>query len=230
MHVNAIINMTTLDYPGKVASVLFTSPCNWNCPFCHNPQFIQVNNKTIPEELLFDTLNSTMDLIDGVVITGGEPTLQSDLIDFCKKLKGMGLSVKVDTNGSNPKMVRDMLESGAVDYIAMDIKSDGNKYDMACGNHLADIGVIWESAEVVTNFKNYEFRTTAVPLFIDRHSMHAICAILKDIGAKNYYIQQYHNVMINVPFFKNVNPYSRKDLEDLLDIAKAYIPNAELRG
>nr|MCR5483901.1 anaerobic ribonucleoside-triphosphate reductase activating protein [Bacilli bacterium] len=129
MRIFGLDKFSLLDYPGKVSSIIFLSGCNMNCSYCYNSDLIRMGESNYSEEEILDFLNSRVGKIDGVVITGGEPTLNNDLIEFIKKIKKMGLLVKLDTNGSNPEMIKELLDNKLIDYVAMDVKTSLNKYN-----------------------------------------------------------------------------------------------------
>jgi pyruvate formate lyase activating enzyme len=151
------------DYPGKVAAVLFTQGCNFRCPFCHNGSLLsKKGNESYSEEEVFTFLKMRKGKLDGVVITGGEPTQHRDLPEFIRRIKQLGFLVKLDTNGSNPSMVEELLEENLIDYLAMDIKAPLNKYDSLCGVQV-NTGLISKSISIIGSSKvAHHFRTTNV--------------------------------------------------------------------
>ncbi len=134
MNLSGIKKSTLLDYPGKIATLIFTPGCNFRCGFCHNPEFVlpdrveKLRKDFISEEIFFRFLKTRIGFLDGVVICGGEPTIHSDLMGFCKKIKDLGFLVKLDTNGSRPEVIRDLLDANLIDYIAMDVKHTWEQY------------------------------------------------------------------------------------------------------
>lgn len=151
-----------IDYPGKVSSIVFTPSCNFRCPGCH-AKYVFENKERIPEEEIFEYLDSKKNWVEAVVITGGEPTLEINLLDFMKKVKQRGMLVKLDTNGSNPELLENLVREGVIDYVAMDIKSPPDLYSNTIGREI-DIQKIEESMKLCTQFPDYEFRTTVVPI------------------------------------------------------------------
>lgn len=163
MIISDFIKNSFVDYPGKIAAVLFTKGCNMNCIYCQNKHLLQDDCRIMEDETIFSFLARRKNLIDAVVITGGEPTIQDDLISFIKKLKKYGLLIKLDTNGTNPDILKDLLENNLIDYIAMDIKATEEKYFQICRSNI-DINNIRKSIEILKNSKiRYEFRTTCYP-------------------------------------------------------------------
>ncbi|VVB82189.1 7,8-dihydro-6-hydroxymethylpterin dimethyltransferase [uncultured archaeon] len=155
------------DYPGKISSVIFTQGCNYNCGYCHNPELKSIRNGKISEEEVWKYLDSRKYWIGAIVLCGGEPTLQKDLPEFAKKAKEKGLAVKLDTNGSNPEMLKELLEKKLIDYVAMDVKAPTYFYPKVIGNDFDFWKNIRESMRVVSKFPNYEFRTTIAPILIN---------------------------------------------------------------
>lgn len=162
MKIAGLQKLSLIDYPGKISSVIFTQGCNFRCGYCHNPQLVlpELFQATIPKEKIFDFLKTRIGKIEGVVITGGEPTIHTDLIDFIKEIKTLGFLVKLDTNGSNPKMLKEIIDKNLIDFIAMDVKTTFDKYDDLCGVKI-NTGNILESIELIKNFvTGKQFRIT----------------------------------------------------------------------
>jgi pyruvate formate lyase activating enzyme len=155
--------VSTIDYPGKISSVAFFKRCDYQCPSCHAKQIISGKNE-IPEEEIFNYLDSRKGLIDSVVLCGGEPTLCLGLGNFARKIKERGLAVKLDTNGSNPAVLADLLKEGLIDYIAMDIKGPESLYSKLTGELIDFREQVKKSAGIMQKAPNYEFRTTLVPV------------------------------------------------------------------
>jgi pyruvate formate lyase activating enzyme len=176
---------------------------------------------------IFEHLNKKKKILDGVCITGGEPTLHKDLPDFIKQIKELGLLVKLDSNGTNPKMIKSLIDDGLIDYVAMDIKHSKDKYNTIACMKSFDIGPIQESIDILMDGKiDYEFRTTIMKECHDSEDMEAIGQWLK--GAKAYYLQSYkESEQVINPIF---SPHSLETLESFVDILKPYIPNTSLRG
>ena len=157
---------STIDYPGKMGQILFVSGCNFKCGFCHNPELVDGKINEINLEALLKNISAKTKAgwYQGITISGGEPTIYHDLPEFIRQLKDMNLCVKLDTNGSNPEMLRRLLKEGTVDYVAMDIKSAPNKYRTIAGPNV-NVDNIFRSIETVKLFPEYEFRTTVLPEF-----------------------------------------------------------------
>lgn len=223
MKIGGLQKLSLIDYPGKTAATVFLIGCNFKCGFCHNPELIKGNVPEISEKEFFSFLDERKDFLDGVCITGGEPTIHKDLIDFIKKIKEKGFLVKLDTNGSNPEMLKELL--GSVDFVAMDIKTSKEGYNKAVGVNV-DLKKIEESVELIKNSGvDYEFRTTVVPSIVDKKDIKEIRKWLK--GVKKYALQQFQNKKVLDKAFEKIEPYS--DFKDFEKILKKYIKNIEIR-
>ena len=222
--------MTLLDYPQKVAATVFTCGCNFLCGFCHNPELIDIKtcNPEISEKYFFDFLKTRQNMLDGVCITGGEPTIQKDLVDFIRKIKDLGFLVKLDTNGSNPQMLKDLYDENLLDYVAMDIKTSFDKYPKAIGidfnlnNIKKSIGLIKQSNV------DYEFRTTVVPDLVDEDDIRKIG---EEVGpGKKIALQQFRPQKTYLKELQNLKPYPDDILKKFETIAKKYFVKTEIRG
>lgn len=191
MKISGLQKLTLLDFPDVVSCIVFTKGCNLRCPFCHNSSLV-VGSKLTPEideEEVFNYLNKRKNILDGVVISGGEPLLQKDIKDFIVKVKTLGYKVKLDTNGVNSKLLSELIDEKLVDYVAMDIKNTFDKYDMTTGKSNSRIDNIKESIRILKKEKiPYEFRTTIVK---DFHNIEDIKKILKYINGSKYFIQNF---------------------------------------
>jgi len=165
VRIGGLQKVSFIDFPETIASVVFTQGCNWRCPWCHNPALVfpEKFQTPIPEATVFDFLRSRIGSIEGVVISGGEPTLHADLGEFLKKIKSIGFRTKLDTNGSNPEHLETLLQSGLLDFVAMDIKSSPETYDRLTGVTV-DLEDIQKSIKLIQQSGIlHEFRTTRVP-------------------------------------------------------------------
>ena len=181
-----------VDYDGFIACTVFTKGCNFLCPFCHNASLVTGEAAEIPEEEVFDYLTKRKGLVDAVCITGGEPTLQRDLKAFIQKVRALDYRVKLDTNGTNPAVLKELLTEGLLDYVAMDIKSDfeGGYEDVTGVSNPALLARVKESIELLkTLAPDYEFRTTAIAEFHSEANYAKIASIVK--GAKRFFIQKF---------------------------------------
>lgn len=228
MIIKGLEKQTVLDYPGKLACTVFLFGCNFRCGFCHNPELIVDDGRPeINQEDFFNFLEERKGFLDGVCITGGEPTINPDLPDFISKIKDIGFSVKLDTNGSNPEMLEELFERKLVDYIAMDIKSPINSYD-DIANVKTDTEKIKKSVEIIKKFKNYEFRTTFIPGLIDEEGAKKIGEWLN--GSKIFFIQQFRGIKTFDKEFIGKKSFTIEELENFCNILKPYFDICEIRG
>ncbi len=228
MKISGMQKVTLLDYPGKVACLLFTQGCNFRCPFCHNRDLLESENQhPIDTEEVFEYLQKRKGVLDGVVITGGEPLLQTDLESFMKKIKEMGYSIKLDTNGSNPKKLKKLLDQKLIDYVAMDIKNDFRNYDKTSGVNCINIENIKESIKIIENANiEYEFRTTIVKQL---HNLEQLQKISNYLGPKvKYYIQNYRDC--NSVLTKGLLGFSDEELKEIQNHLNRNYPNVTVRG
>ncbi len=235
MEIKGFIGVSLSDWDGKVSSVIFLPGCNLRCPFCYNKSLVLQPEKmpSIALESIEDYLQTNRKWIDCVVVTGGEPTLHVDLPLLCKKIKELGLGVKVDTNGSNPNMVSGLLEKGLVDYIALDVKAPltSQKYSEACGVNTDKIleKIRATIQMLLDDAVTYEFRTTLVPTLHQTGDVEAICQSIK--GCKKYALQNFKSEVETIdPKFQGVKPFSMAQMEDFLQVAKKIVPNTVLRS
>lgn len=207
--------LTLIDYPGKIATTVFTVGCSFRCPFCHNPELVNLRlaHDEKSEKEFFEFLKKRKGKIEGVCITGGEPTIQPDLIDFIKKIKKLGFEVKLDTNGSRPDVLKKLLDAKLLDFVAMDIKNSLKRYNKTIGNKV-DIDRVKLSVDLIRNSRlPYEFRTTVVPGI---HTEKDFEEIAKWIGgAKSYYLQEYREIKILDPKLKKKTKGKKIDLEKI---------------
>ena len=218
---------TLLDYPGHVAATIFTGGCNFRCPFCHNSDLILNPTTLIPEEEIFAFLKKRKNILSGICITGGEPTLQPDLSDFIEKVRSLGYKIKLDTNGYLPEIIQDLLNKKLLDYIAMDIKAGFSNYVKVCGIQNFNMDTIKKSISIIENSGiDYEFRTTVVK---ELHSEQDFQEIIKMISPQSsYYIQSFKDSgNILTPGLSSCNIDT---LNHYLSLVKTKIPNSFLRG
>ncbi len=225
MEICGFQRVSLIDYPGKVASIVFVSGCNMRCPFCHNYDLALKNYDNLhvyKNETVLRKLEESSRFIDGVEITGGEPTLQPGLDEFIVRCRKMGLLVKLDTNGSNPLKLRELLENKLVDYVAMDIKAamDPERYSKAIG--VRSEGMLKRIDEsintIIGSGVDYEFRTTVVPGLVSKEDLIGIAKRIR--GAKAYYLQQYAPDKTLDPAYERILPYPEEVLRDACDAIK----------
>ena len=228
MKIHGLQKMTLLDFPGHVACTVFTGGCDMRCPFCHNFELVDGSAPPImEEEELFAFLEKRKGLLDGVAFTGGEPCLQKNLPDLMKRVKQMGYSIKLDTNGNHPDMLRRMMEEGLLDYVAMDIKNSPDKYALTAGLRQIDMGPIRESVKMLMEGPvSYEFRTTCVAQFHEEEDFVKIGEWLE--GAKAYFLQSFTD-RDSVPF-GNLTAPSREEIYTFCRTVQRFIPNTHVRG
>lgn len=221
MIIGGLQKTSLLDFPEKIAAIVFTVGCNFRCGYCHNPELINGEAKI---EEVFEFLKTRQGKLDGVVITGGEPCLQKDLPEFIKQVKELGFAVKLDTNGSFPEMLEKVLPD--LDYVAMDIKAPLEKYSQIV-NVDVDTSKILKSIEVLKNGGvDYEFRTTVVKSQLSFEDFEKIGQLIQ--GAPRYYLQRFEASKILDKSLENEKTYSTEEFERIIDILKSYV-KAEVR-
>jgi pyruvate formate lyase activating enzyme len=234
MEIKGFIDVSLSDWDGRVSSVIFLPGCNFRCPFCYNTKLV-LQPEAMPTTTLQqveDYLEGNRKWIDGVVITGGEPTTHNDLPSLCQKLKSNRFNVKVDTNGTNPTMIRKLVDGQLVDYVALDIKAPltEQEYSRATGIKVAPfVGRIRDTIHfLLENRVDYEFRTTLVPTLHQTESVDRICQAIK--GCKKYMLQNFKSEVDTIdPQFKTLQPFSAKQMDTFLQAAKRTVPNTRLR-
>ena len=229
MNIAGIQKTTLVDYPGKVAATVFTRGCTFQCPFCHNPELVLPAQfgTLIPEADILEFFEKRIGQLEAVCITGGEPTIQTDIAEFISKLKKMGFLVKLDTNGSLPDVLESLIKSGNLDYIAMDIKSSLQKYPLVSGTKNLNIKNIERSIKLIMNSGiDYEFRTTVCHPLHKVEDFEEIGKLIK--GAKRYYIQNFvHSKHIDED--QDYKPMSDENLVRIKNILKKFVGNSSIR-
>jgi len=234
MQIGGLQKTSTIDYLGQLTAILFTQGCNLSCPYCHNPELIAFNenNPEFDKQKFFSFLQKRKGILDAVTITGGEPTMQKDLISFIREIKKMDYLVKLDTNGLKPMILMDLIKKDLVDYIAMDIKLPIEDYEeMKTKQTLEDtIDNLKLSINAIIKYSkcDYEFRTTVVP---GLHNENNFKKIVKEIsGAKNYYIQNFRpNSTLNKSF-EEKRRFTDNELETFKEIAEKYVDVVKIRN
>ena len=217
MVISGIHRFSLIDYPGKISCTVFAPGCNFRCPYCHNPELVDAalcNERFLPE-LFFEFLQERKGKLDGVVITGGEPTLQEDLPEFIKRIKEKGFLVKLDTNGTNPGMIKHLSQQDLVDFIAMDIKTPIEKYHQVIPDEQNGlVNTIQKSISIIINSKvDHEFRTTAVKEFITKEDIIKISTLIT--GAKKYVLQRFVPSQTLSPEYENAASFSESAMEKI---------------
>lgn len=220
--------LTLLDYPAHTACTVFLWGCNFRCPFCHNAPLVTMPCKDeITEDSLLSFLETRRGKLDGVCITGGEPTIHPDLEALICKIRAMGFQVKLDTNGTNPKMLRTLCEAGLLDMVAMDVKNAPEKYSLTAGTEHSQIDAVNESVQfLLRGTVPYEFRTTIVRGYHETADMERIGQWIR--GADAYYLQAFRDSGALIA--SGCGGLPPAEMQKLLDAVKPYVPNARLRG
>lgn len=242
MVIKGYLRTSLLEWPGKISSVIFIPGCNWRCPFCHNKDLVLLPEKlpSISEKEILADLKKRRKWIDGVVITGGEPTFQPDLAVFLGRIKDSGFLTMVETNGTKPEVLSNLLKESLLDRLSLDVKAPLNQeaYNQAAGVEV-DLKTIEQSIELVFNSGlESEFRTTVVPSL---HSEEDLIKLAKQLRAMSdrsasasrllwWFLQQFQPKNCLDPAFREVKPYDQKSLEEILIAVKKYFPQVELRG
>jgi len=227
IQIGGLQKVTLIDFPGRLACTVFLTGCNFRCPFCYASELVLPekikNQPKISEKELFKFLKERKKLIDGVVLCGGEPTMSRELIPLIKKIKKMGFFVKLDTNGSDPKILKKLIDEKLIDYVALDIKGPKERYNEFVGKKV-DVKKIQESIDILKEGRvDYEFRSTIVPTL---HTKEDVIEMAKWIrGTKRYYLQNFRPEKTIDPKFEKIKPYPQ---EYLLGIQKAISPFFEV--
>ena len=228
MKLHGIQKMTLLDFPGCVSCTIFLGGCDFRCPFCHNFELIDGTMKpTMDDDELIRFLESRKGLLEGVAITGGEPLMHNDLPELIKRIRDTGYRVKLDTNGYHPELLKKILDSGTVEYVAMDIKNSPEKYPLTCGLDSVDMDKIYKSISLLKGGNtDYEFRTTVVNELHEEDDFIKIGEMIK--GAKRYFLQRFTD-RDSVPY-GNLTPPSFDKMHKFAEISREFVPKTELRG
>ncbi len=228
MKICGLQKLTLLDFPTKTACTVFTGGCNLRCPFCHNASLALGTAEPMDEAELFAFLNKRKGLLQGVCISGGEPLLQKDLGDFIKAIRDMGYAVKLDTNGTLPDRLKELLEAGLLDYVAMDLKNAPDLYGKTVGAESFDFEKIAESMELLrTGGIPYEYRTTVVKPLHTAESLTELAGLIKE--DESWYLQQYTEggELINPT---GLVPYTDEEMKRLCEKLQKAVPTVRLRG
>jgi pyruvate formate lyase activating enzyme len=229
MKIGGFQKTSLLDYPDRISAIVWTSGCNFRCPFCYNKTLALGTAGLFPQDEILSFLSKRKTLLEGVVISGGEPLLHDDIVDFVKKIKNLQLLVKIDTNGAFPERLNELLDQQLVDYIAMDVKAPRKKYQQLTGVKI-NLNKIEASIDLLkTKAPAYEFKTTFIPGLLTKEDIIEIAQWLK--GADAYYLQQFK---IKTPLLssilESVKPYSREYLLDTLKEINPLFKRCAVRG
>ncbi|MGC8651086.1 MAG: anaerobic ribonucleoside-triphosphate reductase activating protein [Minisyncoccia bacterium] len=222
---------TLVDYPGKVAATVFTVGCNFRCPYCHNPELVLPEliqkQPQISEKEVIDFLTERRGLLEGLCITGGEPTLHPDLISFLEKVKSLGYLIKLDSNGSNPRVLEEIINKKLVDYLAMDVKTIPDKYYLVTLNQIPKEKIL-ESIDLIKNSGiNYEFRTTVAPEIVTKEDIFQIVDLIKP--AQAYFLQPFKNIKTLDPQFSQLHGISEEELQEIINQVKTFFKECGVR-
>jgi pyruvate formate lyase activating enzyme len=229
MRIGGLQKFSLIDYPEKTCAIIFTIGCNFRCKYCHNPELVLPEQyvKDIPTEEIFNFLKNRQGKLDAVCITGGEPTLHSDLIDFIKKIKDMGFLIKLDSNGSNPDVLKKIIDEKLVDYIAMDIKASLEDYEKIMGWKFP-VDKIKKSIRLIMDSGiDYEFRTTIVKSLTSEDDLEKMAKSID--GAKKYYLQKFIPTKLNDPRLMKAITYSDEEFSKIREKILKYVQKCEIR-
>ncbi|MBN1923880.1 MAG: anaerobic ribonucleoside-triphosphate reductase activating protein [Nanoarchaeota archaeon] len=218
--VKGIIESSFIDYPGKISLVVFTAGCNFHCHYCHNPELVNPEPPFMAEDKVFKLIDNKKEWIDGVVITGGEPTLHQDLPLFIKKIKERGLLVKLDTNGSNPEMIKELTDSKIVDYLAMDVKAPLEKYESVTQIKVKTEDLKKSIQLIKESGIDYEFRTTILPSLLNEKDLVKIGYLLE--GSKLLVLQSFRNEVTLDESYNTQPSYLKPEMEHFVRVLKPY--------
>lgn len=227
MVLGGLEKFTLIDYPGKIACLVYTVGCNFRCPYCHNPELVDETAARLPEREVFDFLRARKGMLEGVVVTGGEPTVHGDLLEFLARVKAEGYLVKLDTNGTNPRMLREAIGRGLVDYVAMDVKAPLAGYLRTVARPV-DVSAIRESIGILLSSPvEYEFRTTVVKSLLSPEDLEEIGREIR--GAKRYFLQRFVPTKILNPQFRRKTTYGDGEMEAIRGTLSRYVDHCGIR-
>ena len=230
MKIGTLQKISLIDYPGKVSAVIGTQGCNMHCFWCHNHYLIPYDYsplyRHIEEDDFFRFLKERINFLDAVVISGGEPTIHRDLLEFCERIKSLGYLVKLDTNGTNPGLLRQLVDSDLLDYVAMDIKTHAGYYDKLSRNGIGVDDILASIDILISGTKPYQFRTTCVKPYVSRDNIDEIAGMIT--GARLFYLQRC-TVRENTHGNNAYQALDRGELTELKCKAAPYVGMCEIR-
>ena len=222
---------TLVDYPGKVAATVFTVGCNFRCPYCHNPELVLPDlikkQPQISEEEIINFLSERQGLLEGLCVTGGEPTLHQDLINFLEKVKALGYSIKLDSNGSQPQVLKEIFHKKLIDYIAMDVKTIPQKYHLVTLNQVSTENILESINLIKESGIDYEFRTTVAPEIVTKEDIFQIVELIKP--ARAYFLQPFKGIKTLDPRFTQLKGISEEELKEIITQIKPFFKECALR-
>ncbi|MBR3383025.1 MAG: anaerobic ribonucleoside-triphosphate reductase activating protein [Clostridia bacterium] len=227
MDINGIQKLTLLDFPGRTACTVFLSGCDLRCPFCHNSELWGAAPAVMDDAELISFLEKRRGLLEGVAFTGGEALLRPELPELMNQIKALDFAVKLDTNGTHPERLEALIEAGLLDYAAMDVKNDLERYPLTCGKEDMDTEAIERSVGILLRGRvPYEFRTTVVKPFHDEASFTGIARMIE--GAENYFLQPFADR--DTVLYKGFEAPTKEEMERYLEIVKPHVKHAQIRG
>ncbi len=237
MIIGGLENLTLIDFPGKLSCTVFLAGCNFRCPWCYSSELVLPEKikeqPRITEKKFFEFLDERRDLLDGCVLLGGEPTMNKDLPKFARKIKKLGYAIKIDTNGSNPEMLKSLIDKKLIDYVSLDIKAPKDKYQKVSGVKI-DLRKIEKSIEILKeNEIDYEFRTTVVPTLLDEKDILKIVAWISSGGkikGEKYYLQNFRPTKTLNPKFENIKPYPDEYVLGIIKKISPFFDVCQMRG
>ena len=229
MNIGGFQKLSTVDYPGHLCSTIFLTGCNLRCKFCHNPRLVDIkeNNENITLEEIIQFLNKRKNVLEGVCISGGEPTVHKDLENLIVAIKEMGYKVKLDTNGTNPSLIKKLIDNKFIDYIAVDIKATMDKYEVVAGCRVNTDNIRQTIEIIISSNIDYEFRTTFLP-DLDENDIKEIAQSLA--GSKKYVVQQFRNNTTLSEEYSTRQPYDSQYIMGVVENIKPMFAMCEARG
>lgn len=226
MNIAGLQKLSLLDYPGKMSCIVFTQGCNFRCPFCHNASLVEGGGENLSKDSVLEFLSLRKKTLDGVVISGGEPTIQKDLPEFLQEIKSIGYDIKLDTNGSHPDVLKNLVKEKLIDYVAMDIKNGPCEYDIASGTDKFLDKVTLSKEFLLQDTVDYEFRTTLVKGIHTKENLLSLAQWIK--GAKRYFLQNYKDSgnILN-PF--GLGSFDDTRMKEFLELVLPVIAVAKIR-
>ncbi len=229
MNIGGLQKTSLLDYPDHISCIIWTVGCNFRCPFCYNKQIVEGRTEEYSEEEIIEFLKTRKGKLEAVVITGGEPLLHKDIKSFIQKVKQLGFLVKLDTNGTFPEQLQDLLSNHLLDYVAMDVKAPKEKYQTVAKSKV-DISDIQQSIDLIRKLApDYEFRTTFVPSLLEKKDIISIGKWLE--GSKRFILQQFKPTSSLLdPNFEQITPYSKELEEETCEAVRSFFDQCIIRG
>ncbi len=229
MKIAGLQKLSLVDYPGLLSAVVFLEGCNFRCPYCYNIDLIDGKSELeCPEEEVFEFLERRKNIVEAVVITGGEPTLHGSLEELIFKVRDLGYKIKLDTNGSDPRMLRELIKQRAVDYIALDIKTSPSKYERVCDLKEMKEKLLDSIGILLKGNVDHEMRTTCVPGIVEVEDFYKISKMVK--GADKYFLQQFRSEQTFSPEYRKKRPFTKEELGRFKSILERTVDDVSIRG